>query len=123
MGLNEINMPAILPHAATEICRHALGNARIQEALLTGKMYKPQEGSQNGIFHETSADWESTVAAARAKVALPASSIKAYGQMKAMLQRPAIEAAADPAVGSAIFKEYWGSQMPAAQPTKRKSRL
>ena len=56
------------PTGATEVCRHALGPARMQEALLTGKMYTPQEAGQNGIFHATAPDWEATLKCAREKV-------------------------------------------------------
>ena len=108
-------MPAILPHAATEICRHALGNERIKEALLQGPMYSIKECTENGIFHSCEADFSATLARARALAAYPAPNIKAFGQMKTMLHQPAIDAAGDPQVGKKIFADFWGNESPAGK--------
>jgi len=80
-------MPAILPHAATEICRHSLGDGVIKEALLVGPMYTIDQCSSNGIFHHCESDYASALAVAKRKAAYPSDNIKAYGQMKVIYEQ------------------------------------
>ena len=100
-------MPAILPLAATEVCRYAVGDILLKELLLDGQFYTPEESLEKKIFDELEEDKAAMLEAAISKAALPPGSVSAFGQMKANLQAPFAVFADDPKRNEVIFKAYY----------------
>merc|ERR1711865_863969 len=88
IGMNEVHMPALLPLAATAVCRYAVGTKVLRRLLLRGEFFTPTDALQMGIVDSIEQEPELLMQTANTRAALPAGSIAAYAEMKKELQRP-----------------------------------